>query len=265
MNSGKWIFRIISCFGLVFLTSTALQAQATDGSRPPAEISLKVIVGSTSVLEFERNYSVVQADKADVVSDGSYMFALRANYTQSFHPRLRWDIGLEAGLDSYHLQVVASEAFLNTGFNRPYNVEATFFDLAYAAVLMGLKYQLPISPRSALSFNAGGRFTFYMPIGIGVGFGLIPSSGTQIDVFDAEMKSNPDNQLIVSPEFGLDYAYHFPRSNFVLLAGFNTSFSRETTLRGNYLIFGDQEVLKGTLSKEMMFFRLGLGVAYRLR
>lgn len=265
MNSIRLTFRIISCFGLIMLTSGVLQAQATDDSRPPAVISLKVMAGSTSALEFERNYSASQADEADVLSEDSYLFALRANYTQSFHPRLAWSLGLEAGLDSYHLQVVASETFLNTGFNRPYNLEVTYFDLAYAAVLMGLKYQLPISPRSELSFNVGGRFTFYMPIGIGVGFGFIPSSGTQIDVFDAEMNSNPDNQLIVSPEFGLDYAYHFPRSNFVLLAGFNTSFSRKTTLRGNYLILGDQEVLTGTLSKDMMLFGLGLGVGYRLR
>jgi hypothetical protein len=266
MNSRRLVFSVISCFGLVFLISTALQAQANEESIPSGEISLKVIAGSTSALEFEREYSASQASQADVVSAGSYQFGLRVCYSQAFHPRFSWEMGLEGGVDSYQLGVVASGAFLNSVVNRPYE-QAIFLNLAYAAVLMGLKYRLPISTRSKLSFNAGGRFTFFMPVSTSVGFGRFISSGTGAgtDVFYANMRGNPDNQLIVSPEFGLDYAYHFPRSNFVLLAGFNTSFSRETTLRGNYLIFGDQEVLTGTLSKDMMLFSLGLGVAYRLR
>lgn len=264
MNNKIVFFRLFSLWILVLLTSISLPGQVVDNNKAAAEIGLILFGGHTSALEFERDYSAAQASQADVVSDSSYQFGLRASYSQAFHPRFSWKMGLEGGVDAYQLGVVASGPFLNSLVNRPYE-QAIFVNLAYAAVLMGLKYQLPISKRSELTLSVGGRFTFFMPVSTSVGFGRFISNGTGAgtDVLYANMRGNPDNELIVSPEFGLDYAYHFPRSNFVLLAGFNTSFSRKTILRGNYLIFGEQEVLTGTLSKEMQFFRLGLGVAYR--
>ncbi|WP_020536299.1 hypothetical protein [Lewinella cohaerens] len=267
MNSRRLTFKITYLSVFIFLTSQALQAQTNKTSTAISEVRLTIISGRSSALEFDRNYSTLQSNKADVVSDGAYLFALRANYTQSFYPRLAWSLGLEAGLDSYHLRVTASEEFLNVGLTRPYNQEATFFDLAYAAVVMGLKYQLPITSRSSVSVKANTRFSFFMPVFIGVGFGVSTGTGIgmQARVFDADMKSNPDDQLIVSPEFGLDYTYDFPQSNFALVAGIHTSFSRKVTLSGDYLLTGEQEVFRGTLQKKMMFFNLGIGVAYCFR
>lgn len=243
----------------------SFQVSAQQFESPIAELSLRLIGGQGSALEFARDYPL-QMDEVALTSEASPLFAARIGYSRFFqrNGRLMWDFGLEAGLDSYQFKLLATEDFVDLDWDQPFNDQFTEFDLFYAAALAGLKYRLPLSPRSSISLNAGARFTYYFRSYIELGVGAILDSGQAITIFSTEMESNVNGRMIIAPELGLDYYYVIPGSRFSITAGVNTSVSRSNYLEGEYQLNGDDELLQGSFTKSALFLGIQLGVVYRL-
>jgi hypothetical protein len=258
----KYFFIVITLIGSI----GCLNAQTSEGNKAPVikEISLKMIAGRTPALDITRNYPIFQEDKGDISSNGSSLFALRAHYAKSFSRNLMWDIGVEAGIDSYHLLVMASEEFLNYGLVKPYSLQATIYDMFYFAAIPSIKYNFPLSIRSAVSIRLGARFTYYIPTGIDAAFNLVTPAGRTVNIFYTFLDSNKNNDIIISPDLGIEYIYQIHNSPFSFKGGLNTSFTRKEFLKGEFRITGDSEILDGEIAKKMMFFQLSLGACYRL-
>ncbi len=173
-----------------------------------------------------------------------------------------WDIGLETGLNSYQLRVIADEEFLDLGWEQPYVSELTFYDVLYSSAILSFRYNIPLTQKNLIFLKAGVRTSFFLPIVADIQFRASPQPNQSFNIFSTTVQYNEKNNVIISPNLSVGYSHKLPESKISLNTVINTSFSRKEILAGNYRINGDQETLEGRLSKKMMLLTLGVGVSY---
>lgn len=259
----RYIYILITLIGSIVCLRSQTTNDITESNEISVmrEISLKMIYGRTPALDFERNYPV-ESGKGDVASDGSSIFALCANYSRTLRRNLMWDVGLETGLNSYYLRVIAGEEFLDLGWEQPYISELTFHDVFYSSGILSLRYNIPVTQKSLIIFKAGVRASFFLPIVTDIQFGASPQPSQSFSIFSSSVQYNEKDNFIISPDLGVGYSYKLSESKVSLNVIINTSFSRKEILAGDYKINGDQETLEGKLSKKMVLLILGLGASY---
>jgi hypothetical protein len=262
--------RIVFSYLFIMMLSLGLNAQSTESDKvsstsPTLEVSFSTF--QTNPSAFNRNYTLDSQN--GINSSNSLGFSISGRRTQSlFTDNLKWFVGLRVGAHAYNFNLSFNEDFrdLGTGFIYPYTTfNQSNYELFFADILTGLRYDFPIGKRMKIGVEVAGVLNYHFQNDIKhneIAF-VDMNLSQDVTVLNTNMTVNPDNRLIIAAQVGIAYQYNFENSGLRFAA--NTLLASNSVLEGNYQIFGDNETLEGTLTKDFSFGGFEIGYFWNLR
>lgn len=203
-------------------------------------------------------------------SDPSMGYEASFYYSRHLSERVNIEMGLLGGLQSYSFTLYFEDSFIDDS-NPDENFsldKVSAYDLEYYGVNLGLGYKLFQFKRSSLGLLAGVNAIYFLHTDSSVSYGAVLPNNVDKEFFFAQDDVNPDNKIIIAPNLGIYYSYPLNkrvdlglRTNAVVS---NAVIFKNYAKTPNFLIFGDNETVKGSWEKRFRQYGIGLSVFYKL-
>jgi len=192
------------------------------------------------------------------------------SYTRPLSDRVAIEIGLLGGVQSFSYTLFFKESFIDyQSFQQDFYLEKfSEYDLEYYGLNLGVRYKLLERNQTSLGLVMGVNAVYFLHLDHYLYNGAILSNNQEIEFFYAHSDVNPKNTIFLAPNFGIWYNYHLNKrmdlglklnglvSNHVIME----NYSQEP----EFLIFGENETVKGSWEKMYRQFGLGLSFYYFL-
>jgi len=216
------------------------------------------------------NYSKHDLSDVSVSSDPSMGYEAGVSYTRPLSEKIAIEIGLIGGIQSYSFTLFFKESFIDyQSFQQDFFLEKiTGYDLEYYGFNLGLRYKLLARNKSSTGLLIGANAVYYSQQDHALTYGAFLSNYQSKDFFYAHSDINPKNTIFLAPNFGIWYNYQLNK-RMILGIKLNGVVSNHIIMENyfqepEFLIFGDNETVKGSWEKKYRQFGLGLSFSYLL-
>ncbi|MFQ6610723.1 MAG: hypothetical protein ACE5D7_07985 [Fidelibacterota bacterium] len=257
MQTYKILFT--TCLAIAYLS---LFAQNKGELNKERNSSISVAFFSYLTQEQDINRFYEKRPDADFTSKHSISYQGKFEYSRLIGNGFEASLGIIAGVYPIEFRTSFESDFSQTG--REFN---SFFitrnNAIYAGFTINVGYIQNLGSSQFLSIRAGANYVLFIPQYYNYTARI--HTGTQIlTVFEAHANINPSGKAFLAPEIALRYHRKIGQ-RFIPYVGFNGVYSANKPIVGNqFTIYGINENLQGTFTKQFVHFGVELGLKMTL-